>query len=450
MIHSIILFFVFSSILFAQNLQIHEIMNLHNMGEFREKIMSSDTLLIDSVVIGTRIITYDYNSANKIHVQNSGYLVNDNLHIIGRYTYFYNSKNSIDSIIHESEKVDQLYDILIFGNTYKYTNSFDDKENVVTKLKEYWAQEKWWYSERDSCAYDFGGNKTSLIRQYWDWENNRWRSSFRDAYTFNQTNNLETETWQYWDGNNWRNYGRILHYYDLNDNLTKKIKQEWTNNNWQNDLRETFNYDFNNVLISMISDTPSPIGWNAITKTTYSYDSNKDLILILKEAISNNTNTWENESRIVMTYYSKGNLESRSYDVWRSDHWGLSAEYFSFYDYYGNLFEFGYNKMTFYYSNPTTAVIDITSDILDFRLSQNYPNPFNPSTIINYSLPHSGLVQLKVYDLLGREVATLVNKEQTKGNYKINFNASNLTSGIYFYKLQSGDFSEMKKLILLR
>ena len=83
-------------------------------------------------------------------------------------------------------------------------------------------------------------------------------------------------------------------------------------------------------------------------------------------------------------------------------------------------------------------------------LGQNYPNPFNPSTTISYSLSQSGFVKLKVYDVLGREVANLVSMEQSTGNYKVEFNASNLTSGIYFYRLQSGDFTETKKLILLR
>jgi hypothetical protein len=97
-----------------------------------------------------------------------------------------------------------------------------------------------------------------------------------------------------------------------------------------------------------------------------------------------------------------------------------------------------------------------------FLLGQNYPNPFNPTTTIKYSIPaviaRSGatrqsvdmLVQLKVYDLLGREVATLVNKQQTPGNYSVNFDASKLTSGVYFYRLQSGNFIDTKKMILMR
>ena len=85
-----------------------------------------------------------------------------------------------------------------------------------------------------------------------------------------------------------------------------------------------------------------------------------------------------------------------------------------------------------------------------FKLLQNYPNPFNPSTTISYSLPQNGFVRLIVFDMLGREAATIVNKKQTGGNYKVEFNANNLPSGIYFYRLQSGNFTETKKMILLR
>lgn len=123
-------------------------------------------------------------------------------------------------------------------------------------------------------------------------------------------------------------------------------------------------------------------------------------------------------------------------------------EYYSkHYSYHGTGFVESYQK-------TGAALISSISKNKEFPteniLNQNYPNPFNPSTTISYSLPKVGFVQLKVYDLLGREVAILVNKEQVKGNYKINFDASHLTSGIYFYKLQTGNFIETKKLILLR
>lgn len=86
----------------------------------------------------------------------------------------------------------------------------------------------------------------------------------------------------------------------------------------------------------------------------------------------------------------------------------------------------------------------------NYTLSQNYPNPFNPSTTIEYSIPKRSHITIKVYDLLGREVATLINEEKPAGNYSITFDASNLSSGVYFYKLTAGTFNQTKKLILVK
>lgn len=85
-----------------------------------------------------------------------------------------------------------------------------------------------------------------------------------------------------------------------------------------------------------------------------------------------------------------------------------------------------------------------------FAISQNYPNPFNPTTTINFSVPQSSKVVLKVYDLLGKEVATLINEEKEAGNYAVNFEAANLASGLYIYTINAGSFSASKKMMLLK
>ncbi|MEP7146396.1 MAG: T9SS type A sorting domain-containing protein, partial [bacterium] len=85
-----------------------------------------------------------------------------------------------------------------------------------------------------------------------------------------------------------------------------------------------------------------------------------------------------------------------------------------------------------------------------FELSQNYPNPFNPKTIINYDLPIGNFVSLKIFDDQGKEVATLVNGNQNAGNYKVEFNGENFSSGIYYYKLETENLSEVRKMILLK
>jgi len=96
-------------------------------------------------------------------------------------------------------------------------------------------------------------------------------------------------------------------------------------------------------------------------------------------------------------------------------------------------------------------VIEVTVSVpAKFSLEQNYPNPFNPGTVISYKLSVNSLVKLKVYDVLGNEIAALVNKEQPEGEYEITFDAFDQSSGIYYYRLQAGDFSETKKMILLK
>jgi hypothetical protein len=100
--------------------------------------------------------------------------------------------------------------------------------------------------------------------------------------------------------------------------------------------------------------------------------------------------------------------------------------------------------------------IFVTEEIISkvYSLEQNYPNPFNPSTTIRYEFPQQSFVTIKIYDILGNEIATLVNEEKSAGSYEIEFNAVgtsrdlSLPSGIYFYKLQAGNFVETKKMVL--
>ncbi|MBI2427631.1 MAG: T9SS type A sorting domain-containing protein, partial [Ignavibacteriales bacterium] len=109
------------------------------------------------------------------------------------------------------------------------------------------------------------------------------------------------------------------------------------------------------------------------------------------------------------------------------------------------------------YSNKTNSELGITSVKqlsqnvpAEFRLAQNYPNPFNPSTTIRFEVPVSGSVTLNVYDMLGREVATLVDGQQAAGSYSAIFDASRLASGVYFYKLAAGSYTQVKRMSLVK
>ncbi len=105
-----------------------------------------------------------------------------------------------------------------------------------------------------------------------------------------------------------------------------------------------------------------------------------------------------------------------------------------------------YNPVT----STLTSIIDGNLVLDEFKLYQNYPNPFNPSTLISYQIPKSGYVTLKVYDVLGREIKTLVKELKAAGAHKVIFDASNLASGMYIYKIQVDNFSSIKKMMLLK
>ncbi|MBK6912342.1 MAG: T9SS type A sorting domain-containing protein [Ignavibacteriales bacterium] len=114
-----------------------------------------------------------------------------------------------------------------------------------------------------------------------------------------------------------------------------------------------------------------------------------------------------------------------------------------------------YGKVVGWDWNGVTSVSDQGNNLpKEYVLEQNYPNPFNPGTKIKFSIPNVGtglaMSVLKVYDVLGREVATLVNEEKPAGSYEVEFDASKLSSGVYYYKLSAGSFVETRKMILMK
>jgi len=156
------------------------------------------------------------------------------------------------------------------------------------------------------------------------------------------------------------------------------------------------------------------------------------------------------------TWYGSGVVTSTDGGVnWTSLLTGLT--YFSCFEFqnlpgYSNYFFvttyggsiYGYNY------TPTGVEKDNNSLPSDYYLAQNYPNPFNPSTTISFSIPKTGNVSLKVFDMLGREVADLVNENMAAGNYKVNFNAQNLASGVYLYSLTCGNIVKTNKMNLAK
>ncbi len=170
--------------------------------------------------------------------------------------------------------------------------------------------------------------------------------------------------------------------------------------NWVDDRRENYTYDGNNKLESRLGEKYVSGNWENDGLNTYTYDSDG------------------NNSIITMQDWVNGNLEN-AFRMLFGYEWTTDVET----------------------GNPVAS---------EFRLMNNYPNPFNPSTTIKYSVPQGSNVLIKVFDILGNEIETLVNEEKLVGIYEASWNATSLSSGVYFYRLQAGDFISTKKMILLK
>jgi hypothetical protein len=200
------------------------------------------------------------------------------------------------------------------------------------------------------------------------------------------------------------------------------------------------------------------------TRVNYSYD---DLNVNLRsiETDSWSANEWIPGSRELYSYDAAGRLRSLQFLVWETGQWRLSDRsgdrytQWAFTDNAGNQFEeYGFLELTFSYrGDVSTGVHDHSESLAEPGLAQNYPNPFNPATTIRYSVgvvsgqsPVASSVRLSVYDLLGREVEELVNGKKESGSYEAKFNGEGLPSGVYIARLTIGDFSQSRRMVLVR
>ena len=174
-----------------------------------------------------------------------------------------------------------------------------------------------------------------------------------------------------------------------------------------------------------------PFGW-----FTWERRSATDTSLVFVESLSPNTDTVRsagyNRNPSVSTYLLQQGFYQVFTCVWESDRTGESHIYARVGAVGGD------------------AINEPVDQARNFVLQQNYPNPFNPTTAISYELSANGFVTLKVYDVLGRLVRTLVDKVEQAGSYSVTFSASGLASGVYFYRLQAGSYSQTPKLMVLK
>lgn len=235
------------------------------------------------------------------------------------------------------------------------------------------------------------------------------------------------------------------------NDLFNPLVYTWPNKNRFTSYQQEINYLKSwisqriNWLNNNLPDNYSSVDWKQIKLSNYNFETGKEKIFALNLFASNLINI---TSLKVVSLSADVEFKLQNDSLYIKV---LKAGKYSFKILGMNGTETVSISPEYIITNITTSIdTQDTSLPSGFQLFQNYPNPFNPATVIKYTIPNSGFVTLKVFNTLGFELATLVNEEKFAGEYEIKFDASKMASGIYFYRLQTGKFTEIKKMVLIK
>ncbi|MFH0736761.1 MAG: T9SS type A sorting domain-containing protein [bacterium] len=332
--------------------------------------------------------------------------------------------------------------------TYSYKDNLLSYKTLDSLKNNQWQSIKQYF-----YTYNIDGNLSTILTQSWD--DTCWINEKQDIYTYSDQNLLDKHITTKWANNDWVDIDCYTYIYDNNNLLVSLYFTMWENNNWTNKIRYRYQYNSHKLVAVYYIDYYSGSYWNETAKFVGSFDANwnvksyvyirYNMFLYIDEELERYTYTYDTYNNCTSVYHT--------HTMYGIMHFALTLPASGIVRVYfnnrNNFIEYDSPKVTIQYIT-FTDINDELTEPTDFNLSQNYPNPFNPATTIKFTIPSANVVTLKVYDILGSEVTTIVNEFKNAGTYEVNFNASNLASGVYFYSLQTGNFAQTKKLLLLK
>jgi hypothetical protein len=294
---------------------------------------------------------------------------------------------------------------------------------------------EWLYVAMYTYSYNANSDTTMIVLQVLDLYHGYWIYSWKDEFDYDSTNMLIKKTrFDHYYLPDWLPEINDLYFYDINENRTENIRQVWNNTDstWINDYRYLYEYDVNNLLISIKYQDwqQDSLNWKNVWRELYIYTPQNKIATMFKETWTQATG-WNNYVQRTYSYDLNNNWIEKITYLWDGTNWN---------NYYRHLAT---------WLEPV-GIQEEQLTSYSYSLYNNYPNPFNPSTKIKFQVPDLEVVSLKVYDILGKEIATLVNEEKPAGSYEVEFNGIGLSSGMYFYALKAGDFSQTRKMVLLK
>lgn len=328
----------------------------------------------------------------------------------------------------------------------KLTNTYDSLGRISYSLNEIWNGISWSNYSCNYFTYDSYDNITSNILK--SWNGMEWENILRISNNFNSDGNLIISLTEKFYNDKWNKSSKLTNEFYPNRLKSSTLYQVFENDEWRNKIYTVFQYDDSDKLITILNQEWDVNNWDNYIRIIFDYSLNTQQTTQLIETWDNNQ--WKNYARYLYQYNSFDYLEYALFDLWENNNWIADDGniYISNPDGFG--LHFLAHEIYLYYNSVSYIGFNENNNLSYFELLQNYPNPFNPKTTINYVVKERGFIQLQVYDLLGTKVATLVNEEKRQGSYSVSFDGSNLPSGVYIYSLNVNDFTQNRKMILLK
>ncbi len=345
---------------------------------------------------------------------------------------------------------DEVLDSLICDDQNKLVYNYNNDLSLNYFTFADWFNGEWIIYDKRTNTYNFEGYLESVL---WEWFNalsGEWLNDAKDVYNYDSLGNRIYSLHQNFNGQGFENDFKYENYYDTASNLVSSVNYDWTDSIWVNRSKSVYTYTPENLIdtvlfqvwtneqwvnyhmnilgydeelniISNMAKRWEGNNWLDFARGSYEYDINNNRILEYFE-IANNNN-WENWFRIFYEYDDKNNLIHLFGEEWVNGQWVPEDEGLIITNPDGIIIGFLAKEIFLYYS-PPSSVENENNIVNGFKLVQNYPNPFNPSTTIRYEVPVRNFVTIKVYDIPGNEIATLVNEEKPYGVYEVEFNGS--------------------------
>ncbi|MBI5868883.1 MAG: T9SS type A sorting domain-containing protein [candidate division Zixibacteria bacterium] len=357
-----------------------------------------------------------------------------------------------------SDQISQTWSGTQWDNTSRLTFTYDGSSRLSTMTSQTWVSSAWANQTQSTYTYDGSGNAIELLTQ--QWQTSAWVNFAKTTMTYSG-GRIATSTSQSWVSSAWVNASKTTFTYNVGGFLIETLMQNWQSSSWVNSMRFTSTFDLAGYETQSVTQMWSGSDWTNTYKNDYSYDGDDNEILDVRSMWAGSL--WMATDADTSKYTTGTLVEEVSYGILTNM---LHSTQYT-YDASANLIEditksspvggdwTNESRDVYVYESYLDVTEMAASKIPDGFEVQNYPNPFNAGTVITYSLKKDAHVRVAICNVLGQTVATVVDADQTLGVHRVVWNGlddrgGQVASGIYLFRVQAGEASQVRKMVLLR